>query len=150
MASLHRSHTSTYCVVGEATGDSGDLGRGFRKLIYSEEDRSLGEVPRARWRGELCVCISFWESHRIALKASEVRRNSMKPQVPGALIATKFKQHFSCCKQRNSENRNQQMPQNTKSKPQGPLRHCHGIACEVISETPSEGLLIGPAKTSCQ
>lgn len=59
-------------------GDLGDLGRGFRKFIYSEEDRSFGEVLRVRWRGELCVCILFWESYRIVLKVFEVRRNSMK------------------------------------------------------------------------
>lgn len=108
----------------------GDAGERFRKLIFTEQDRSLGELPSARERGRLCVSTSFCESDRIALKATQVRRNSRKPQITGPWIAAESKQHFLCDKQKNSEDRNQHMPQNANSKPQGQWRQCRGIACE--------------------
>lgn len=81
---------------------------------------------------------------------TQVRRNNRKPQIIGLWTAAEFKPHFLCDNQKNSEDRNQHMPQNTQSKPQGQLRQCHGVACEGTSELPSKGLLIEPAKTNCQ
>lgn len=48
----------------------GNLGPGLRKLISTKGGRNLGEVPKSRWRGLLCVFISFSESDRIVRKAT--------------------------------------------------------------------------------
>lgn len=63
-------------------------------------------MPRARSRGWLCVSISFCESNRIALKATQVKRTSRKPQVAGPWIAAETKQLFQCDKQMNLEEEN--------------------------------------------
>lgn len=135
-----RSHKGLREIWGENSENSFSLKR----------TGALENCQEPRGEDGCVFAFHFGKATELHWRPLKVRRNSMKPQLSGAWIAAEFKQHFSCSKQKNSDNRNLQMPRNTKPKCQGPLRQCHGIACEGISEFLSEGLLIGPAKTNCQ